>query len=223
MAAVTVISRPSRISTDSVTVAMHATVNETHTFSNAITDHPVETGFNVSDHSRPEPEIVQLECRISNTPLSPDQRAQAVKAGEFTIQSTSSQAAGAIGATDGYAYQQWRKLRDLRDAGSLVTVSTTLGDYTSMAIQSITAPRNAKNYDAVAFSITFKRVRVVQNKLTRSVVAKDPRVQKKVSAGVKTPKEAPADHDSALFKGADSVSKSGNKTLSGVGNFLLRQ
>jgi hypothetical protein len=223
MASVTVIARPGKIATDSVTITMHATVSETHTLANAITDHPVETGFNVSDHSRPEPEVVQMDCRISNTPLTPQQQTQAVKAGEFTVQSSSNANAGAIGATDGYAFQQWRKLRDLRDAGTLVTVSTTLGDYTSMGIQSITAPRNNKNYDGIAFSITFKRVRVVQNKLTRSVVAKDPRAQKKKSAGNKTPKEEEVNHDSALFKSADSASQSNNATLKGVGAFLLRQ
>lgn len=218
MAAVTVISRPSKISTDSVSITMHATVNETHTLSNAITDHPVESGANISDHSRPEPEVVALECRISNTPLTPGQRAQAVKAGEFTVQSTGGAAVGAIGATEGYAYQQWRKLRDLRDAGTLVTVSTTMGDYTSMAIQSITVPRNAKNYDAVAFSITFKKVRIVQNKLTRSVVAKDPRAQKKKSAGAKTPKAT--DDIDPLRKEGQVLKQAGNAVLKGFGNAL---
>jgi hypothetical protein len=219
MAAVTVISRPGKIATDNVTITMHATVNETHTLSNAITDHPVESGFNISDHSRPEPEVVAMECRISNTPLTTGQRAQAVKAGEFTVQSTGGDAVGAIGATDGYAYQQWRKLRDLRDAGTLVTVSTTMGDYQSMAIQSITLPRNNKNYDGVAFSITFKKVRVVQNKLTRSVVAKDQRVQKKKSAGSKTPKDGSDDVD-PLRKEGQFLKKAGNAVLKGFGNAL---
>lgn len=189
MARVTVIARPGKITTDNVQIVMHAVVAETHTLANTITDHPVEEGFNPSDHCRPEPEIVQMDCRISNTSLSSTSATEAVKAGEFTIQTTTAAAAaaGAIGDTDGYAYQQWLKLKDLRNKGTLVRVATTLGDYDSMAIQSITAPRNAKNYDAVAFSITFKKVRVVQNKLTRTVVAA-PQVQKKKSAGTKTPK-----------------------------------
>lgn len=220
MASVTVISRPGVISTDDVSITMHAVVSETHTLANTITDHPVESGFNVSDHSRPEPEIVALDCRISNTPLNPQQRTQAIKAGEFTVQSASGDAAGAIGSTDGYAFQQWRKLRDLRDAGSIVKVSTTLGDYDSMAIQSITLPRNARNYDAIAFSITLKRIRVVQNKLTRSVVAKDPRAQKKKSAGNKTPKEAAEADVDPLRKEGQVLKGAGNALLKGFGNAL---
>jgi hypothetical protein len=218
MARVTVIARPGKITTDSVQIVMHAVPSETHTLANTITDHPVEQGFNASDHCRPEPEIVQMDCRISNTPLSSTSATEAVRAGEFTVQTTTSaaEAAGAIGDTDGYAFQQWRKLKDLREKGTLVKVSTTLGDYDSMAIQSITAPRNARNYDAVAFSITFKHVRVVQNKLTRTTVAKDPRVQKKKSAGTKTPKPAEDDKDPLRVE-KDVVVKAGNAVLKGFG------
>lgn len=217
MARVTVIARPGRISTDSVVITMHAVVSENHTLTNTITDHPVEEGFNVSDHSRPEPEVIQMDCRISNTPLSSTSATEAVKAGEFTVQTTTAaaDAAGAIGDTDGYAFQQWRKLRDIRDAGTLVKVSTTLGDYDSMGIQSITAPRTAKNYDAVSFSITFKKVRVVQNKLTRTTVAKDPRVQKKKAAGTKTP--AVVDDTDPLRAVVGGLKKAGNAVLKGFG------
>src|SRR5215471_12959330 len=44
--------------------------SENHELSNTITDHPVEVGFNPSDHSRPEPRRPTLEVVQSNTPLS---------------------------------------------------------------------------------------------------------------------------------------------------------
>lgn len=197
MASVTVIRRGGKITSDTTVVQMHAVPSEQHTLANTITDHPVEEGFNASDHSRPNPDLVTMDCRISNTPLSSQQATEAVKAGAFTVQTTvaAAQAAGAVGATDGYAQGEWAKLKRLRDVGAIVTVSTTMGDYDSMAIESISLPRTAKNYDGVAFSISFKKIRVVQNKLTRGVVSTDKRVGKKKSTGNKTPKDGAADVD----------------------------
>lgn len=40
-----------------------------HTSTNQVTDHPVEIGSNVSDHIRPDPNVLTIEGVISNTPL----------------------------------------------------------------------------------------------------------------------------------------------------------
>lgn len=40
-----------------------------HTSTNQVTDHPVETGANVSDHVRPEPNVLTIDGVISNTPI----------------------------------------------------------------------------------------------------------------------------------------------------------
>jgi hypothetical protein len=218
---VTVIRRGGVITADTTTITMHAVVTEQHQLTNTITDHPVETGFNASDHSRPNPDLLTLDCRISNTPLSNTQATEAVKAGAFTIQTTTAaaQAAGAIGAVDGYAQGEWAKLRRLRDTSAIVTVSTTMGDYDSMAIESISLPRAAKNYDAIAFSISFKHIRVVQNKLTRGVVSSDKRVGKKKSTGTKTAKDANKDVD-PMRTLADTAAQSDNPTVSGIGKAL---
>lgn len=40
-----------------------------HTSTNQVTDHPVETGANISDHVRPEPNVLTIEGVISNTPI----------------------------------------------------------------------------------------------------------------------------------------------------------
>lgn len=222
MAAVTVIARPGKIVTDSITITMHAVVLETHQLSNTVTDHPVEEGFNASDHSRPDPDRVTMDCRISNTPLSSGQATEAVRSGAFTFQTTTAaaDAAGNIGAVDGYAQKCWTDLRKLRDDGTIVKVVTTMGDYDSMAIESISLPRSAKYYDAISFTINFKRVRIVQNKLTRGVKG-PPQVQPKKHAGNKTPKTSEEKETSALVKISEKASESSNKTVSGVGNFLL--
>lgn len=217
--ALTVIARPGKIVTDTVSITMHAVVTETHDLSNTVTDHPVEEGANISDHSRPDPDRVTFDARISNTPLSTKQQTQAVKSGGFTFQSAAAQAAGAIGATDGFAQGEWRKLKKLRDDGTLVKVVSTMGDYDSMAIVSISLPRTAKNYDAISFLIAFKHVRVVQNKLTRDV--KTSVAPKKKSAGNKTPKAAEPEVEKSTLAGwADDGAKSGNKTISNLGKLV---
>lgn len=221
MPEVSVIARPGKVQTDDVVVTMHAVKQENHELRNTVTDHPVEEGYNISDHSRPEPETVSMECTISNTPVSSKQQTQAVRSGEYTFNTTSEEA-GAIGDTKGFAFGEWDKLKKLRDKGTLVTIVTTLGDYKSMAITSITAPRTSKNYDAVQFTIAFKKVRVVKNKLTKGVKSSDPRAQPKKSTGAQTKKggedsELPS---SAAATGADSMSQSKNASIKGVGDLL---
>jgi hypothetical protein len=220
MATLSVIARPGIISTDTTNITMHAVPQETHSLANEITDHPVEEGFNASDHSRPQTDRVTFEARISNTPLSTSQATEAVKSQGFTFQTTTAaaDAAGAIGAVDGYAQGQWEKLKTLRENGTIVKVSTTLGDYSSMAIENISATRTAKNYDGLAFTISFKLIRVVQNKLTRDVQSTDTRVGKKKSAGNKTPKPA-ADQDlDPLRPTLAGLKAVGNAVLRGTGN-----
>lgn len=45
-----------------------ATIRETHTHTSTVTDHPVETGSNVADHIRPDPDALTMDAHISNTP-----------------------------------------------------------------------------------------------------------------------------------------------------------
>jgi hypothetical protein len=195
VAAVTVLTRPkiTSIATDQsadtgnastvpvVTVELDASVTETHSLANTVTDHPVEDGVNVSDHSRPEPDALTIEGIVSNTPFSTSTQTRAVNSGSVTFDTTSE--ANVPRDQPGYAEEAYRKLRQLRDEGVLCTVVTTLRTYTSMAITSVSVPRDSKTYDALRFSITFKRVVVVKNKLTRTRVSRDSRAGDKTKTG----------------------------------------
>ncbi len=46
-----------------------ATTNEQHDADNTVTDHPVETGANIADHVRQEPDALTITGTISNTPI----------------------------------------------------------------------------------------------------------------------------------------------------------
>lgn len=206
---------------DNAVVIADASPSEQHVGANTITDHPVEEGANISDHSRPEPDRVQIEAVVSNTPITPSQQLRTIQSGSVQFSSTS-QVDVKIGATDGYAQAAYDTLRQLKDDGVLVTVVTSLRTYYSMAIESITVPRTAANFDALVFSIQFKAIRVVKNKLTRNVAAKDKRVGKN-KIGAQTPQRTQVESSTLLNMQEGAASRSGGflDKLSGAAGALV--
>jgi Dit-like phage tail protein len=202
--------------------------DETHTLTNQVTDHPVEEGFNISDHSRPEPDTVTLSCFVSNTPLSLQQQTRAVQEGSVSFNTTSQQAV-AIGAVNGRADDTFKKLKKLRDEGTLIAVVTTLRTYgltstQGMAIQSLSISRTSKNYDGLEFVVTLRQIRIVKNKQTTDRQSKDRRVPKKKNKGAQTPKTDEVETSAALklteSQTAKDMAKSDNPVIGGLGRFI---
>lgn len=54
-------------------VWLDAVVHEVHTMGNRVTRHPLESGADVVDHIISEPDSVEIECRVTNSPLRPPQ------------------------------------------------------------------------------------------------------------------------------------------------------
>ena len=202
MAQTALITRPKPAQIESLIV--DAAISEQHSFTNTVTDHPVEEGTNVADHSRPEPERVTLDCIVSNTPISGNREQVSVGNGATIVQSTAKEdPRRSANALD--------RLLQLRQSGALITVVTSLREYRDMAIESISIPRDAKIAGALRFTITLKRVRVVKNKQTRAVVSKDPRVGSKVKTGTQTTSTTDGKlyrKQSALDKGYEGVKDS---------------
>lgn len=185
---------------DSITI--DACTDETHNLTSTVTDHPVEEGPNISDHSRPDPDQVTLACFISNTPLSIDQQNLANQDAGGQPAQTTSGGATQITEVPNRAHQVFLKLKKLRDEGTLIEVVTTLKTYgllatEGMMITSISIPRNSKNYDGLEFSVTLKQVRIVRNRQT-SVQSSDRRVPPKQHKGAKTPEPAETPNSVAL-------------------------
>jgi hypothetical protein len=219
MAAIAVIPRPGKIKAENLeAIVMDAVINETHTLTNTITEHPVEKGGDISDHIRPEPDEITMQCVISNTPLSTSQQSRAVRLGEYTLTTTNVER-GQIGDMQGLAASAWKNLKKLRTEGVVVTVSTTLEDYTSMAIKSITVPRSAKNYDALEFTISFKKIVIVQNKLTRSKTT-NPSSQTKGKAGAQTTKANPDANAKPTSAVKETFKSSINNGIKKIGVFF---
>ncbi len=171
------------------------TISENHSLTNTITSHPVEQGANISDHSRPEPESLTLECLVSNTPAS-----------TALMQSIALQTEGGADQNPtyvaGYAEGVWQRFTDLHNNPVLLSVTTTLKTYTSMLIESVSAPRTAKDAYALRFSVKLKKIIVVKNKLTAPVKAEKKNAQPEVKKGkVVTQQATQVDNGGPLRQG----------------------
>ncbi len=173
------IPRPGKIDS----LVLDAVIQETHSYTNTITSHPVETGFDVSDHSRPEPDKITLECVVTSTPLDGSDS-----------QVDEQRVADALA-----------KLDDLRMNGTLVTVVTSLKQYSSMGVESITVTRDVKTGAALKFTAALKFVRVVSNKLTKVAKSKSKSAASKVKHGAAKETPATVDQDTALLKTTGAV------------------
>lgn len=139
-------------------LAFDATLTEQHTSDAEITEHPVETGANISDHVRSKPDRLQMDAILSNSPLTGNAEA-------------------------GRAENLYEQLRLLKESATLLTVLTSLRTYESMAIESLGVPRTAKEAGAVHVNVTLKQIRLVTNKSSIVTVTKEPIAKSKVSGG----------------------------------------
>lgn len=225
MSTVAVVARPGLIKqpgqspgdSDTVVVSMDAVKEERYSFENTITKHPVEKGVDISDHVRPEPYTLEMDCIISNTPLSSAQKARQVSINGVKLSTTTAKAASALGAQQSLAQTGYDNLLKLRNDGTLVTVFATTGQHHSMAISRLSVNRKASNSDSLEFTIVFQFVRVVDSNQTRVVTSKDKRTPKKVKNGNQATK--PETDTDPLRDVADTLKKATwSGALSSYGN-----
>lgn len=219
------------------TIILDAVVREVHTLSAQPVDHPVEPEGDgeaiVSDHVVLEPETVQLDCWVTNTPVEdpPSHANGAVAkpiivtpfnslannpgevisnrlgAGDFTMGLTGvSMWPPPVGVSHGFtpefdrALNVWEELRRIHKSRKLVSIVTTLQIYDSMLLTNISPTRTAQNANSLEFTVTARRMRVVN---AAEVAAPTSAPVTKVK-GAKAPTPAkPADAEvgeSAAFK-----------------------
>lgn len=195
-----------KMESDDGIVEVDACLDESHQLSNTITDHPVEQGFNVTDHSRPEPSRVSLRCFVSNTPLSVEQVQRSVRQGNVDFTTSSAQAANlSVKGIDGRGAETFDQLEKMRVNGALLKVVTTLKTYAKndtegMMIESLNIQRTRQNYDGLEFTAQLKQVRIVKNRATTQKNS-DKRTRKKKKQGQKTTqKEEGPEHKVTALK-----------------------
>lgn len=128
-------------------VQLDASVSETHTKTNELTDFPVDEGANITDHIRRVPEEIQITGMVSKTPLL-------LLAGLRS----SSPIDGELDNPDDRVERAYSELQRIMNASELITVVTTLKTYENMAVTSIAATRDAQNGQTLNAVITCREV-----------------------------------------------------------------
>lgn len=124
-------------------------VSEDHSFEAEVTSHPVESGSTISDNIRPQPIKVSLTCMVSNTPLEPMRSSRGSRLGPEE--------------TNVIAQQALDHLRQIWAKREPVTIRTSIGTFTNMAMSSLSVPRAADDGDSLRFSVTFTQIVTVTN------------------------------------------------------------
>lgn len=165
-------------------IVLDCTLNETHTRTIDITEHPVEEGSNISDHARVKQKMLTLGGLVSNTPINRTQQLRVVESRGYKFASATEQDNPA--GTAGYAETAADKLEEIADTKKLIIVFTRQKVYDNMLIESLVMPRDRTSGDALHFTVTFKQIKIVRNRSTKKTVAKEPKAQAKVKAGKQT-------------------------------------
>ena len=131
-------------------LTLDAAPNEKHGATNEVTQYPVETGTNVSDHVRQMPDRLHIEGIVSNSPL-PSQVSSSA-----TFEQDMRAGVYADRAEDAYV-----ALLAIQETATLVTVKTELRQYNYMILQSLDVPRSASVGDALQFSADFVQIIMV--------------------------------------------------------------
>jgi hypothetical protein len=155
-------------------------VTETHSATATVTEHPVESGANITDYILPEPLQLLITGIVSDTPLGSKQIQRAIDIGGTSVQVTQQETPT---SATGFGRAAWAKLDAIRTAAKPVKVVTRDKTYDSMALVSLSVPKESKTGGALYFTAQFKQVRIVYNRTTRVVVAKAPKAHKKQDTG----------------------------------------
>jgi len=134
-------------------VQLDCSVNEIHTDSAEITEHPVEDGSTMTDHIRKLPTRLEIEGIVTNTPIT---YLASINSPPSTFASDAFVPSfpGSDRADDAYAVMQ-----EMMTQGVTMSVLTSLRSYTSMAIESLVVTRNADTGQVLNCSISMKEVK----------------------------------------------------------------
>lgn len=157
---------------DRLFIEFDVSENETHDATAKATSHPIDSGAETSDHIQQEPDAIDLQVIVSNTPIVSDVDASVL--------------------TPGRAEDAYNTLRKIKETGRLVTVFTTLHEYTSMAIVRISVTRNAAKGDVVSMSLRLQQIRTATNVTIDLPTPSVARGQKTQDGGKKVLTEASA-------------------------------
>lgn len=202
-------------------LALDCTVTETHTATSTVTEHPVESGANITDHIRPDPVQLSITGIVSDTPIGSRQVQRSIEVGGASVQVTQQEPPS---SATGFGRAAWAKLDAIRTAAKPVKVVTRDKTYDSMALVSLSVPKESKTGGALYFTAQFKQIRIVYNRTTKVVVAKATKSHKKQDTGKQPTAAVEPEKPRSIFSkdvfgdaGTDKLLKVGRAAASAVG------
>jgi len=165
------------LSDDGGGVALDATITQTHSGSQTITEHPVEEGANVTDHSLKDPDKLQLVGVVSDYPILRD-----INAGP--------EPAIIGGDPDRRSQQAYFELVRFKNEARLLQVVTELREYTDMMIDSISVPKDRATRHNITVTIGLKEFRKASLESVEAPQPSEP-VHKKRRNNGRKPKKKP--------------------------------
>lgn len=132
---------------DHKSLAIDATITQSHELASDVTRHPVEEGASVADNIQPAPRTLSLQGIVAYAPIL----------GPLEVI-----AALTIGPDRERPSKAWEQLKRAHEKRELVTVETTLETYENMAIKRLTVPKEARNGNDLAFTMDLEEIRFVQ-------------------------------------------------------------
>ena len=133
------------------TYIFDVTFKESHSFTNAITQNPVQSGANVSDHVYQQPILFTWDVGVSDCLAS-------VIRGQFSSASKRSVSA-------------FQVLQELWKTAEALTVTTAFATYDNMVIKSFVAIRDKTTMTAMRATVVLQQI-IVTNATSISVSAK---------------------------------------------------
>ncbi len=148
-------------------VTVDAVLSERHRFDNLVTSHPIEDGSPVTDHIVNQPVILDMEGRITDTPLaflaSLASGATGLLAEQLDIDpAVAALGTGLIGASlPGRAKSAYQELVALYVSRETFTVVSGINDYENMTFQSLEFPRAPGDGRSIRFRAMLKELFIV--------------------------------------------------------------
>lgn len=165
------------ISAEDSQIAFDACISEQHNSKATVTSHPIERGADVTDHVQQDPDGLVLNGIISDTPI---------------LLNVETDLEPSVPGTDPQrrAHAAYKEFRRLKEAASLLEVTTELHDYADMVITAISVTRDKTKRFILDIGLTLTPIRKVK---TESVDAPEPRdpVHKARRKGGQKPKSKP--------------------------------
>jgi hypothetical protein len=129
-----------------------AAIEEVYQDAAEITDHPIEEGSDISDHIRKLPAQYEITGRITNTPVVFLASLSALSPVKLTEKSPN------LPTQSDRVSDSYDLLQQIMNEGVVIDVSTSLRDYSNMAITSLVVRRNAETGQVLDCTVNLREI-----------------------------------------------------------------